>query len=70
MDNKNSLVDLYAASEAFLFPTRPDDFKFMGYNQQGFPIFGSEKECCSFEYIEFDIGKGKVERTDGFQITQ
>lgn len=57
---ENNLLNLYAASASFLFPTKPDDFKHMGYNVQGYPIFGSEKECCSFEFIEFDLGHGAL----------
>lgn len=51
----NSIKNLYISAANFLFPNKPDDFKQMGINEQGFPIFGSEKECCSFEFIITDF---------------
>lgn len=51
----NSIKNFYISAANFLFPNMPDDFKQMGINEQGFPIFGSEKECCSFEFIIIDF---------------
>mgnify|MGYP007040100587 CR=1 FL=1 len=51
----NSLEELYCSTQNFLFSKKPDDFKLEGYNDQGFPIFGSERECRSFEFIIIDF---------------
>lgn len=51
----NKLKTLYIGAGNFLFPNKPDDIKFMGLNGQGFPVIGSEKEGCSFEFIIIDF---------------
>lgn len=50
-----SLKEFYISATKFLFPNMPNDFKYMGNNEQGFPIYGSKKECCSFEFIIIDF---------------
>jgi hypothetical protein len=55
MKIKNPLKKLYIDATRFLFPELPNDFKYMGKNKQGFSIYGSEKECCSFEFIIIDF---------------
>lgn len=53
----NSSNNIYTSATNFLFPTIPNDLKVWGYNEQGFPIIGSKKECCSFEFIIIDLSK-------------